>query len=202
MFGASLRTVYWIGTRSTVVRSIVSGVSRVQVNTLGDSTGPRQLKLTQCNALTCGALNKCAPSLLPINACIVATRPYATNNEQNSRSVKEDTKSQSILTRLLEEEQQPKALTAAERGVCCYANQPTNNYSCILIVVQAGKDTTYILVICIGFGITAVLLYFVFGELFSSNSVQRLFTAALTRIRADEKVKINGIINFIVCIFA
>ena len=58
------------------------------------------------------------------------------------------------------------------------------------LVVQAGKDTTYFIIICIGFGITAVLLYYVFGELFSSNSVQRLFSAALTRIRTDEKVKI------------
>ena len=57
-------------------------------------------------------------------------------------------------------------------------------------MVQAGKDTTYFLVICIGFGITAVLLYYVFGELFSTNSVQRLFSGALKRIRADEKVKL------------
>ena len=124
MFGASLRTFgrfYRIDAgRSTIVRSIVNGGSRVQVIVaLGDSTRP--LISTQRNALTCGVLNKCTPPLLPINVSTVATRLYATDktdNEQKSGSIKEDTKSQSILTRLLEEEQrQPKALTVAERGV-------------------------------------------------------------------------------------
>ena len=70
------------------------------------------------------------------------------------------------------------------------------------VVVQAGKDTTYFLIICVGFGISALLLYYVFGELLSSNSVQRLFSAALSRIRADEKVTIllvSCIVNNFAC---
>jgi len=59
------------------------------------------------------------------------------------------------------------------------------------LVVQAGKDTSYFLIICLGFGITAILLYYTFGELFSSNSVQSLFSVALKRIKADEKVCLN-----------
>ena len=68
-------------------------------------------------------------------------------------------------------------------GVCEYWNNCSS-----FTVVQAGKDTSYFLIICVGFGITAILLYYTFGELFSGNSVQSLFSVSLKRIKADEKV--------------
>ena len=172
-------------------RNIFNGLSCGQgiVVTTRYSTRPRRLKLAYSDTLPMSVLGKFGPFLSPVKMSAVGTRLYAADDKQKESSIEEQAKSQSILTRLLEEErQQPKAVTVAERGAYLIKH-PIKVFMIIFSVVQAGKDTTYLLVICVGFGIAAVLLYYVFGELFSSNSVQRLFSAALARIKADEKVK-------------
>ena len=190
MLGARLRrlaTCCYIDTGRNIGRTLSGLPCEARVIVTRYCTRPQ---LVHANSLRPNVLSKRELSLLPVRASVVGTRLYATDNEQKPTSSDQDTKSsQSVLTRLLEEEQQqPKALTAGERGMHCYDGQLVK--LCSFLVVQAGKDTTYFVIICVGFGIAAVLLYTVFGELFSSNSVQRLFSAALARIRADEKVKI------------
>lgn len=105
---------------AAAVRNIVSRKSCTRVVMAARfSTRSRQLELVHPRKLASGVPSKCAPFLLPVRASsIVATRLYATDNERKPSSTEGDTKSQSILTRLLEEDQQqPKAVTVAERGI-------------------------------------------------------------------------------------
>lgn len=134
MFGARFRIFTTCCNLATgrVTNSIVNRVCcpRVFV-TQRYSTRPRELNLAHPEALrggVLGSLGERAPFLLPVRAAIVGTkRLYATDNEQKLSSSQEGSKSQSILTRLLEEEQQqPKALTVGERGVYCYGYHPMN----------------------------------------------------------------------------
>ncbi|XP_065914287.1 mitochondrial import inner membrane translocase subunit Tim21-like [Dysidea avara] len=129
---------------------------------------------TLVNLTTKPALN--AARLFPMRPVISGARLMASDSKQGGSSPtskdKKSTESGSILVKLLEEEQQQtKAVTVGQR------------------VIQAGKDTSYFLIICVGFGITAMLFYYTFRELFSSNSVQSLFSVALKRIKADGKCK-------------
>ena len=55
-------------------------------------------------------------------------------------------------------------------------------------VVQAGKDTTYILVILGGFALTGFLFWSVGSEFFSSSSPSSVFTKALKRVKEDPRV--------------
>ena len=128
MFGARLRI---FATCSIVdTGGITNIVNRVRCARVFEmprySTRPRQLNLAHPEALRSGVLGQYAPFLLPVRASIVGRRLYATDNEQKPSSTHEGSKSQSILTRLLEEEQQqqPKALTVGERGVYCYGYHP------------------------------------------------------------------------------
>ena len=122
MFGARFRIFATCSNVATgrLTNSIVNRVrcARVFV-TPAYSTRSRQLNLAHSEALRVGVLGKRAPFLLPARASVVGRRLYATDENKPS-STQEGSKSQSILTRLLEEEQQPKALTVGERGVYCY----------------------------------------------------------------------------------
>ena len=124
MFGARFRIFATCSNVATgrLTNSIVNRVrcARVFV-TPAYSTRSRQLNLAHSEALRVGVLGERAPFLLPARASVVGRRLYATDNENKPSSTQEGSKSQSILTRLLEEEQQqPKALTVGERGVYCY----------------------------------------------------------------------------------
>ena len=55
-------------------------------------------------------------------------------------------------------------------------------------MIEAGKDVTYLLVILGGFAVLGLLFYFVGSEFFSSNSPSTIFTMALKRVKADERV--------------
>lgn len=141
MFGARLRaftTCCYLDAGRTIAGSTISRPPCVQVEArvivTRYSTRPRHLELVHCNTLKPGVLSKCTAFLLPVRASVVGTRLYATDNKQKPRSTNQDTKSQSVLTRLLEEErQQPKALTVGERGVHWYGGQlvrPCSFFSC------------------------------------------------------------------------
>ena len=128
MFGARLRTLaecHYADTVRTVARSRVSRLrveARVAV-TKYYNTKPAQVELIHVKPLMAAALSTRSPFLSPVKASIVGMRLYATDNERRPSSTDQGTKSQSVLTRLLEEEQQqPKALTVGERGVHCYGN--------------------------------------------------------------------------------
>ena len=56
-------------------------------------------------------------------------------------------------------------------------------------VVQAGQDFTYLLAILAGFGLMGFLFYSVGSEFFSSTSPSSIFTKALKRVRADDRVR-------------
>lgn len=56
------------------------------------------------------------------------------------------------------------------------------------IVVQAGKDFTYLIAIVAGFGIVGLLFYYVTSEFFSTSSPSYIFSKALKRVKADERV--------------
>lgn len=100
-------------------RNIFNGLSCGQgiVVTTRYSTRPRRLKLAYSDTLPMSVLGKFGPFLSPVKMSAVGTRLYAADDKQKESSIEEQAKSQSILTRLLEEErQQPKAVTVAERG--------------------------------------------------------------------------------------
>ena len=59
------------------------------------------------------------------------------------------------------------------------------------IVVQAGKDMTYLVVILAGFALTGFLFWSVGSEFLSSNSPSTIFTQALRRIKSDPRVRIE-----------
>ena len=133
MFGARLRTLaecHYADTVRTVARSTVSRLRvEARVPVTNYHTKPAQVELTRelihVKPLMAAALSTRSPFLSPMRAPIVGMRLYATDNERRPSSTEQaGTKSQSVLTRLLEEEQQqPKALTVGERGVFCYGNQ-------------------------------------------------------------------------------
>jgi import inner membrane translocase subunit TIM21 len=56
-------------------------------------------------------------------------------------------------------------------------------------VVQAGRDFTYLIAIVAGFGLMGFLFYSVGSEFFSSTSPSSIFTQALKRVKADERIK-------------
>lgn len=56
------------------------------------------------------------------------------------------------------------------------------------VVVQAGRDFSYLIAIIGGFGLTGFLFYSVGSEFFSSNSPSSIFTQALKRVKADDQV--------------
>lgn len=56
-------------------------------------------------------------------------------------------------------------------------------------VVQAGKDTTYLLVILGGFMLTGFLFWSVGSEFFSSSSPSSIFTKALKRVKNDPRAR-------------
>ena len=51
------------------------------------------------------------------------------------------------------------------------------------------KTTSYSLVILLGAGLTGGLFYVIFKELFSSNSPQNIYTAALDRCVSDPQIQ-------------
>lgn len=55
-------------------------------------------------------------------------------------------------------------------------------------VVQAGKDVTYLGVIIVGLGITALMFFTVGKELFSSKSPNVVYTRALKRCKSNDEV--------------
>lgn len=82
---------------------------------------------------------------------------------------------------------------------CCSCRVYNNYYSssslspCFLcpflsVVVEAGKDVTSLLFILGGFTLMGLLFYYVGSEFFSSNSPSTIFTKALKRVKADERV--------------
>ena len=125
MFGARFRIFTTCCNLATgrITDSIVNRVCRARFFvTPKYSTRPRGVNLAHPEALRSrSVLGERAPFLLPVRVTSVGRRLYATDKEQKLSSSQEGSKSQSILTRLLEEEQQqPKALTVGERGVYCY----------------------------------------------------------------------------------
>lgn len=127
MFGARLSrlaTCYYIDTGKNIGRMLSGLPCEARVIATRYSTRPQQLQPVHSNALKPSVLSKRELSILPVRASVVQARLYATDNEQKPTSTDHGTKSQSILTRLLEEEQQqPKALTVGERGVHYYGSQ-------------------------------------------------------------------------------
>ena len=69
------------------------------------------------------------------------------------------------------DKQEPKALTTAEK------------------VVRTGKDVSYSGVILIAFAVTGALVWAIFSEFFSGNSLNSLFTRTLKLVRNDEKAR-------------
>ena len=55
-------------------------------------------------------------------------------------------------------------------------------------MVERGKDVSYFVVICIGFGVTGFLLWVILSEFFSSGSPSSVFKRALKKVKANEKV--------------
>nr|XP_033790179.1 mitochondrial import inner membrane translocase subunit Tim21 [Geotrypetes seraphini] len=55
-------------------------------------------------------------------------------------------------------------------------------------VKEAGRDFTYLIVVLIGIGVTGVLFYVVFKELFSSSSPSKIFGMALEKCRSNPEV--------------
>lgn len=58
----------------------------------------------------------------------------------------------------------------------------------ISLVVRAGKDFTYILVILGGFALTGFLFWMVGSEFFFSTSPSSVFTKALKKVKNDPRV--------------
>lgn len=129
MFGARLRwlaTCCYIDTGRNIGRTLSGLPCEARVIVTRYSTRPQQLQLVHSNAPRPNVLSKCELSLLPVRVSVVGTRLYATGNEEKPTSNDQGThnSSKSVLTRLLEEEQQqPKALTVGERGIYCYDGQ-------------------------------------------------------------------------------
>ena len=59
----------------------------------------------------------------------------------------------------------------------------------LFVVVQAGRDFTYLIAIVAGFGLMGFLFYSVGSEFFSRNSPSSIFTQALKRVREDDQVE-------------
>lgn len=55
-------------------------------------------------------------------------------------------------------------------------------------VKEAGKDFTYFIVVLIGFGVTGVILYVVFQELFSSTSPNKVYSKAFDKVKSHPEV--------------
>ncbi|RDD46922.1 Mitochondrial import inner membrane translocase subunit Tim21 [Trichoplax sp. H2] len=55
-------------------------------------------------------------------------------------------------------------------------------------VAKAGKDASYFGVILIGFGITGILFWSVFRELFSSNSANNIYSHTLKLVKSNQQV--------------
>lgn len=91
----------------------------------------------------------------------------------NSKEVEKNNKKEhgSVLMQVLGKKDEPKQLTVGAK------------------VVQAGRDFTYLIAILVGFGLVGFLFYSVGSEFFSSNSPSSVFTQALKRVRADERIK-------------
>ena len=69
------------------------------------------------------------------------------------------------------DKQEPKSLTAIEK------------------VVRTGKDVSYSGVIVVAFALTGVLIWALFSEFFSGNSINTLFTRTLKVVRGSENVQ-------------
>ena len=67
---------------------------------------------------------------------------------------------------------------------------PPTHYTifAIVVVVQAGKDFTYVLVIIAGFVVAGFLFWSVGSEFFSQNSPSVVYSRALKRVKADPRV--------------
>ena len=58
----------------------------------------------------------------------------------------------------------------------------------LYLVVQAGKDMTYLMIILGGFALTGFLFWSVGSEFLSNNSPSAIFTATLKRVKNDPRV--------------
>jgi len=72
---------------------------------------------------------------------------------------------------------------------CCCPSVVIDLLSLPGLVVQAGKDMTYIFVILGGFAIAGFLLWNIGSEFFRSDSPSTIFTRALKRVKSDPRVR-------------
>jgi import inner membrane translocase subunit TIM21 len=107
----------------------------------------------------------------PINGRLLvstASRRYTNGNQLDKKSEDKQHHGSVVMEVLSKEE--PKQLTVGAK------------------VVQAGRDFTYLIAIVAGFGLMGFLFYSVGSEFFSSTSPSSIFTQALKRVKADERV--------------
>jgi len=73
-------------------------------------------------------------------------------------------------------------------GKCAFYYQKKSTWFCFSVVKETAKMASYFGVILAGIGVTAVIFYQIFRELFSSKSPNSVYTTSLKKCCQDPRV--------------
>ena len=168
------------------------------------TTAPSYLGLPDCSTWCRGtAVSRFSTSLKWLHtqsgSCLAAKTEEKETKKPQKKRTKKSGEHGSVLNELmsLKTEDQPKQLTVGAKGITA----PQVKVACPVwhllslfsscVVVQAGKDFTYLLVVLGGFAVAGFLLWSVGSEFFSTNSPQSIYAKALKRVKQDSQVGVG-----------